>query len=447
MKRAPASGLLAACIVASWLVPASGVATAGPALRSGHGLKVVATTQIDAREVNAKFQTAATGDPVNARILLPVGYSADPLRRYPTLYLYAGTGEHAGDWTNHGNIEGLTKQLPLIVVMPDVGFGTGDGWFSNWMDKGTSLGPNQWETFQIEQLIPWVDENFRTIAGRSGRAVAGLSQGGFGATIAATRHPDLFVSVGSFSGAVDIAYGKITKPIFQSFPVGTTLADFVPPFSVFGDPIAHQVNWKGHCPTTLVRNLRGMDVHLYTGNGLPGPYDSPATYALASIEVLAHAETHTMYNHAIDLHVPVKLTDYGAGTHTFPYWIRDMRTYLPEIMRQFARHAKPPSHVTYEATAPTWHQWGWTVRDRRPVAEQFTYLRHAGADGFVLKGHGVARVTTPSFYRKGLVVRAVVHAGGHRKVQTLTPDSRGRLTLKTPLPVKVMLTASQAVVP
>ncbi|HWC36574.1 MAG TPA: alpha/beta hydrolase family protein [Mycobacteriales bacterium] len=447
MRRIAATALVAACIAAGWSVPAASSAKAGPVLRSGHGLKVLAATQIDAREINARFQTAATGDPVNARILLPVGYAANPRRRYPTLYLYAGTGEHASDWTNHGDIEGLTEKLPLIVVMPDVGLGIGDGWFSNWRDTRTSLGPNQWETFQINQLIPWVDDNFRTVADRSGRAVAGLSQGGFGATIAATRHPDLFISVGSFSGAVDIAYGKLLKPVFQSFPIGTTLADFVPPFAVFGDPIQHQVNWKGHCPTTLVRNLRGMDVHLYTGNGLPGPYDDPTTVALASIEVLAHAETHTMYDHAVDLHIPIKLTDYGAGTHTFPYWIRDMRTYLPEIMRQFARHATRPAHVQYDATASGWKQWGWSVAVRRPVAEQFTYLRHAGANGFVLRGHGLARVTTPSFYREDSSITALVGSDGHAKQLTLRPDGSGRIALTVALPAKVKLSAHRAVAP
>jgi S-formylglutathione hydrolase FrmB len=441
MRRA----LLVAALALGGLAPVTATVTAAPSLRSGHGLHVIATRQVDTREVNATLATAATGKPVDVRVLLPVGYAAHPERRYPTLYLYAGTGEHAGDWTTYGDIEGLTAHRPLIVVMPDVGFGTGDGWFSNWLDRGTSLGPNQWETFQIDQLIPWVDENFRTRAERSARAVAGLSQGGFGSMVAATRHPDLFVSAAAFSGAVDIAYGGIPKVAYESFPIGTTVADFVPPFSVFGSPLTHQVNWQGHDPTTLVSNLRGMDVHLYTGNGLPGPYDKPQWIPLGAIEALAHSETHTMYAHAVALRVPMKLTDYGPGTHSWPYWIHDMRSYLPEIMRIFGQRRPTPAQVSYEATAPRWSQWGWTVDDHRSVAEQFTYLRHAGSRGFVLRGHGTAEVTTPASYPEGFVVAAVVRSRGQTRRVSLTPDG-GRVRLRVELPASVSLAADPAVV-
>lgn len=433
--------LAVAGLALAWFAPITGSAATSsttPHLTSGHGLRVTATRRIDAREVNATVLTAALGKPVNVRVLLPASYFAHPDRRYPTLYLYAGTGENAGSWTNYGDIEGLTAHRNLIVVMPDVGFGIADGWFSNWLHKDTSLGPNQWETFQLTELIPWVDENFRTIADRSGRAVAGLSQGGFGAMVAATRHPDLFASAAALSGAVDIAYGNaVQQVIWHSFVVGTSTADFVPPFSVFGSPLNHEINWQGHDPTTLVTNLRGMDVHLYTGNGLPGPYDSPQTLPLASIEILAHAQTHTMYNHARQLGVPMKLTDYGPGTHSFRYWIHDMRTYLPEIMRIFARHVAAPARISYEAIAPRWSQWGWSVDDRRSVAEQFTYLRHAGSSGFTLRGDGRATVTTPKFFEPGSVVDATIHEGGHITHRPVTVERSGRAHLTVRLPATV----------
>ncbi|HVV74546.1 MAG TPA: alpha/beta hydrolase family protein [Mycobacteriales bacterium] len=442
MKHAVASGLVATGVALGWLVPAASSANApGPRLRGGHGLHVVAQRRVDEREVNATMVTSALGKtPVDVRVALPVGYAAYPAKRYPTLYLYAGTGEHAGDWTTYGDIEKLTAHRQMIVVMPDVGFGAGDGWFSNWLNRDSSLGPNQWETFQIDQLIPWVDENFRTIADRSGRAVAGLSQGGFGAMIAATRHPDLFAAVASFSGAVDVAYGNpVQQVVWHSFVVGTSIADVVPPFSVFGDPVDHEVNWQGHDPTTLVTNLRGMDVHLYTGNGVPGPYDKPQSIPLASIEVLAHWQTHTMFDHAAALHVPMKLTDYGPGTHSWPYWIHDLRHWLPELTRVWASRPRVPAHVTYESTAPRWSQWGWTVDDRRTVPEQFTELYKAGRAEFVLQGEGTARVTTPPFYRGYSRVAADSMSHGHTRHLAFTPDRNGRITLTVKLPATVRL--------
>ncbi len=69
------------------------------------------------------------------------------------------------------------------------------------------LGQRQyrWETFHIGQLVPWIDANLRTRRSRGGRAIAGLSQGGFCSMSYASRHPDLFGTALSYSGAPDIA--------------------------------------------------------------------------------------------------------------------------------------------------------------------------------------------------------------------------------------------------
>src|SRR5438128_1855963 len=66
--------------------------------------------------------------------------------------------------------------------------------------------PAAWETYHMRELIPWIDSHYPTVADRSGRAIAGLSMGGFGAMTYAAKHPDLFAAAGSFSGAVDTDY-------------------------------------------------------------------------------------------------------------------------------------------------------------------------------------------------------------------------------------------------
>ena len=143
-----------------------------------HGIHVVAVSAIDDRQLNVRVSSDALGRAVDVRILLPPGYAQDPATRYPVLYLFHGTSGRASDWVTMGDAEATTARLPLIVVMPDAGFdGNGGGWFTNWVDTTTALGPSQWETFHVDQLIPWVDANLRTIATRDGRAVAGLSQG------------------------------------------------------------------------------------------------------------------------------------------------------------------------------------------------------------------------------------------------------------------------------
>ncbi len=146
-------------------------------------IHVVGTTQIDSRQYNVKITTPAlgTGHVLDIRVLLPGNYDVDTSVRYPVLYLFHGTSGRASDWVTAGDAEAATAPYDLITVMPDAGFnGNGGGWFTNWYDTATTLGPSQWETFHVNQLIPWVDANLRTIANRNGRAVAGLSQGGFG---------------------------------------------------------------------------------------------------------------------------------------------------------------------------------------------------------------------------------------------------------------------------
>ncbi|CAM5242979.1 hypothetical protein SCALM49S_10336 [Streptomyces californicus] len=87
-------------------------------------------------------------------------------------------------------IRAWTAGKPLIVVMPD---GGAAGWYSN--PVSSNVGPRNWETFHISQLLPWVDANFRTYAEYNGRAVSGFSMGGFGALKYAAKYYGHFASV------------------------------------------------------------------------------------------------------------------------------------------------------------------------------------------------------------------------------------------------------------
>ena len=79
------------------------------------------------------------------------------------LYLLHGTSGGAADWTTMGGAEQTTAGLPLIVVMPDIAIDDdGGGWCTDWTRPGPTAG-REWETFHIDQLIPWVDHDLRTI--------------------------------------------------------------------------------------------------------------------------------------------------------------------------------------------------------------------------------------------------------------------------------------------
>ena len=398
------------------------------------GIHVESVTQVDARQYSVKVSTAALGRAVDVRVLVPSDY-ATTTDRLPVLYLFHGTSGRASDWVKAGEAEPATDGLPLIVVMPDAGFdGNGGGWFTNWVDTTTKLGPSQWETFHVDQLIPWIDANLRTRSTRDGRAVAGLSQGGFGSTTYAARHPDLFASVASFSGAPDIDYNPVTAAgataIIEATAVGL---DGVEPEAMFGSRATKEINWQGHDPADLVDNLRGVDVWLYTATGANGPYDPGPNPGASGIELATHGSTISFVQRAQQEGVPVHLEDYMYGTHTWPYWARDLREYLVPLMQTFASPAAAPDVVSYQSIDKTWTQWGWTVAIDRSAAQQFSSLTGAGVSGFTLQGSGTATVTTPPLYPPGSVHAVSMSTPLGATTSTATADAMGRLQLTVSL--------------
>jgi putative tributyrin esterase len=144
------------------------------------------------------FESPAVGRTMKYNILLPQNYESST-KRYPVLYLLHGLTQNYTVW-------GLQNGTPfyaglyddLIVVMPD----GGNSWYVNWAvsDAGQK---NNWEDHIIKDVIGHVDWNYRTIARREGRAIAGLSMGGYGALTLGLRNPELFISIGSTSGALE----------------------------------------------------------------------------------------------------------------------------------------------------------------------------------------------------------------------------------------------------
>lgn len=133
-------------------------------------------------------------------VYLPPGY-AESNREYPVIYLLHGGGGDAGDAVAMGHLRGIMDGLiahdrnaAALVVMPD---GTNGQWYD-------SMGGRiQSERYVTDAVIPYVDRHFRTLASRRGRAVTGVSNGGYGAVLFAAKHPDLFVAAGGMSSNLD----------------------------------------------------------------------------------------------------------------------------------------------------------------------------------------------------------------------------------------------------
>ncbi len=138
------------------------------------------------------------------------------------------------------------------------------------------------------------------------------------------------------------------------------------------------------------------------------------------------------------LGVPFHLVDYTYGTHTWPYWARDLRDYLTHAMATFANAPAPPPAAHYQSVESQWSQWGWSVVAHRQAAQAFTTLSGATCSGFTLQGTGAATVTTPSCYLPGASVHAVVPGVGDER---LLADIEGRVQVDVPLGLDVALPA------
>jgi hypothetical protein len=198
---------------------------------------------------------------------------------------------------------------------------------------------------------------------------------------------------------------------------------------MFGPRATNDINWQAHDPATLVNNLRGMGIWLWTGNGQPGPLDPPSPNPGADvIEGGVHILNGLFEGHLEDAHIPNHYDDYGPGTHSWPYWARDLRQFMGPLMRRFAHPAGRPPAVTYKSADDRWSQWGWRVSMKRP-ARAFSALHHALPGSFVVSGDGTARVTTPAAFEPHERLRVTLPSG---KVN-LRANANGRLKVSVPL--------------
>ena len=140
-------------------------------------------------------------------VTLPENYG-EPTRHPVQYYLHGHPDRPDSAW-NQRVVERATAGTDLITVQPN---GSGRGWYSNWVDPGAA-GPQNWETFHLDQVIPFADANLRTKADRANRAIVGHSTGGFGAFHHAEHRPDLVSHVGSFSGGLDLRNSEVRAAV------------------------------------------------------------------------------------------------------------------------------------------------------------------------------------------------------------------------------------------
>ncbi|MGP4021113.1 alpha/beta hydrolase [Saccharopolyspora sp. 5N708] len=147
------------------------------------------------------------GDPYERPLLVyvPPGYDDEPRRRYPTIFWLPGYSGHIGMAFNRPPFRqaypelidamfGGTDVPPAIVV-----------YFDAWTSFGGSQhldspATGRYHTYLCDEVVPWVDANYRTIPDRDHRAIAGKSTGGYAAMVTPMLRPDVFGALATHAG-------------------------------------------------------------------------------------------------------------------------------------------------------------------------------------------------------------------------------------------------------
>jgi|SRR5215211_1559825 len=164
---------------------------------------------------------------IKAVVILPSAYTT--AKEYPVIYLLHGFGDTYATWVNNvPSIKEDADTYHFIIVCPDGA--------RSWYFDSPQNASVRYETFIAKELVPWVDQQYKTIKNRKGRGITGLSMGGHGALYLSIKHQDIFAVAGSMSGGVDI----------RPFPKNWELA------SVLGTYARQPEEWERHTVMNLL---------------------------------------------------------------------------------------------------------------------------------------------------------------------------------------------------
>lgn len=285
------------------------------------------------------FHSPAVGRDMKFDIVLPPDYDASG-RRYPVLYLLHGYMQNYTVWGRNLGAAFYAQQIgELIVVMPDAG----NSWYVNYAESGDGQ-LNRWEDHIMEDLLGYIDANFQTEARREGRAIAGLSMGGYGALTLALRHPDKFVSVASTSGALAHARNRAAAiEAGQSAPRPRDMSSS--PDMARADAMVAQVIDIPGFSTQEERNPRGVDFMTVDQARAYDPYhiiyqvpksQLPHIYLDSGMEDGLISAAREFMQILLLNDVPFEYMQ-ARGRHNAEYWRRSVGHFMPiqnEVMQR-----------------------------------------------------------------------------------------------------------------
>ena len=148
----------------------------------------VDTIQVFSPSMNKNIKTC---------VIVPDNYKKSK-KKFPVVYLLHGYSGNYGTWVK--SFKEVSQQVDRYGF---IAIGV-DGNYSSWYFDSPIDPTFKYETYIIDELVPFIDKKYKTIASREGRAISGLSMGGHGSLYLSLKHQDVFGAAGSMSGGVDI---------------------------------------------------------------------------------------------------------------------------------------------------------------------------------------------------------------------------------------------------
>ena len=342
--------------------------------------------------------------------------------------------------------------LDLIIVAPHGrtvpgGYGpivgADTGW-ADWNPKYAAGGayeryptpPPRWESFLIDDLVPYVDEHFPTVGDRHWRAITGHSQGGFGSFANGLAHPDIWSVLHMISGGgfpfpalladgtqlpvplqlappLELPYTPLPGPIpLLVTPDAMSLLTLVAEVTVgFGDAAMDNVWWRQINPTDLVGNARAraadgtqsVAIAYHVNDAIPRRLED-----FQDLEGYPLNQGFETILFPVDLYLDLvfelqgveRTFNIGPGLHNgpyqSPYYREDLEFFVANTASDVGAGAPRPDPAVfdYRSSKPAFDIWGWHVAvDRGP--DEFLFLTDVSCDSITLRGSGLVTFTVP----------------------------------------------------
>ncbi|MFZ4456656.1 MAG: alpha/beta hydrolase [Bacteroidales bacterium] len=232
-------------------------------------------------------------------VIVPKNYSKK--KHYPVVYLLHGFGGKYSSYIHDvPELKEFSTHYQMVIVCPD---GNNSFYIDSPVDSAY-----RYESFIINDLIPYIDTHYATVRNRQARAVLGLSMGGHGAFYLAIRHKDLFGHIGSMSGVVNLN-GSGQK---------STLAKRI------GSKEEHPEEWNNRSALYLVDSLKNGEFDIMIDCGVSDNF---------------HQINRDLHDKLLNMKIDHDYVE-RPGAHNWSYWNNSIKYQLLFINQCFTKSIK-----------------------------------------------------------------------------------------------------------